>query len=316
MIMHDIWNPWHGCRKYSTGCANCYAEYLDKQYGSQKHFSDIFKTKNFDYPIQKKRDGSYKIKSGELIRINMASDTFLEEADEWRYDMWKMIKIRSDVAFIIITKRANRIIDCLPKDWGGGYENVFLNVTTENQEKADERIPILKEVPAKHKGIMVTPMLEEIHIEKYLSEHFIELVTCGGENYDGPRKCCYEWVQSLSKQCEEFCTNLIFMETGTNFWKDGKQYLIKSKKNQAAQAYASGESKKFYDINFNLVDMYGNPLKEDNKYVKQYNKNTCIHCPSIENCNGCSKCGKCENPILVSRKDIDNIKKQEMANRI
>jgi protein gp37 len=27
--MHDIWNPWHGCRKCSEGCANCYMYYLD-----------------------------------------------------------------------------------------------------------------------------------------------------------------------------------------------------------------------------------------------------------------------------------------------
>nr|WP_278849220.1 DUF5131 family protein [Megamonas funiformis] len=28
--MHDIWNPWHGCLKYSEGCKNCYMYYLDK----------------------------------------------------------------------------------------------------------------------------------------------------------------------------------------------------------------------------------------------------------------------------------------------
>lgn len=22
--MHDIWNPWHGCVRVSSGCANCY----------------------------------------------------------------------------------------------------------------------------------------------------------------------------------------------------------------------------------------------------------------------------------------------------
>ena len=27
--MHDIWNPWHGCRKCSEGCLNCYMYYLD-----------------------------------------------------------------------------------------------------------------------------------------------------------------------------------------------------------------------------------------------------------------------------------------------
>ena len=27
--MHDIWNPWHGCRKCSEGCQNCCMYYLD-----------------------------------------------------------------------------------------------------------------------------------------------------------------------------------------------------------------------------------------------------------------------------------------------
>ncbi len=26
--MHDIWNPWHGCRKCSEGCQNCYMYYM------------------------------------------------------------------------------------------------------------------------------------------------------------------------------------------------------------------------------------------------------------------------------------------------
>ena len=38
----------------------------------------------------------------------------------------------------LLTKRAHRIQDCLPADWGEGYENVMLQVTTENQARADE----------------------------------------------------------------------------------------------------------------------------------------------------------------------------------
>ncbi|MDE6780547.1 MAG: phage Gp37/Gp68 family protein, partial [Ruminococcus sp.] len=29
--MMQIWNPWHGCRKYSEGCDHCYMYYLDTQ---------------------------------------------------------------------------------------------------------------------------------------------------------------------------------------------------------------------------------------------------------------------------------------------
>lgn len=43
----DIWNPWHGCRKYSEGCDHCYMYYLDNERG--KSGGEIYKVKtNFD----------------------------------------------------------------------------------------------------------------------------------------------------------------------------------------------------------------------------------------------------------------------------
>ena len=103
--MHDIWNPWHGCRKYSEGCENCYMFYQDKE--REKDGSVIYKVKtNFNLPLKKDRQGNFKIKSGEHIRLCMTSDFFLEEADKWREEVWDMIRIRSDVHFWILTKRA------------------------------------------------------------------------------------------------------------------------------------------------------------------------------------------------------------------
>ncbi|MBR1896932.1 MAG: DUF5131 family protein, partial [Pyramidobacter sp.] len=28
--MRTIWNPWHGCRRVSEGCAHCYMYFLDR----------------------------------------------------------------------------------------------------------------------------------------------------------------------------------------------------------------------------------------------------------------------------------------------
>ena len=39
----DIWNPWHGCRKYSEGCDHCYMYYLDNERG--KSGGEIYKVK-------------------------------------------------------------------------------------------------------------------------------------------------------------------------------------------------------------------------------------------------------------------------------
>ena len=90
--MSTIWNPWHGCHKFSPGCLHCYVYRRDESIG--KNPAEVVKTASFDLPIQKKRDGSYRIPPGETVYAVMTSDFFVEEADEWRDDIWKMIRIR------------------------------------------------------------------------------------------------------------------------------------------------------------------------------------------------------------------------------
>ena len=228
--MHDIWNPWHGCVKCSEGCENCYMYYLDDM--RDKSGAEIYLTSSARYPLSKDRKGRYKIQSGEKISVCMTSDFFLEEADEWRGQAWDIMRMRSDVIFILVTKRPERIADCLPADWGDGWENIFLNVTTENQKRADQRIPVLLDLPFKHKGIYVAPILGPVKLGKYLDSGQIEQVVCGGENYGGRRPCDFDWVKSLREECESRDITFCFMETGTTFIKDGKQYTLNGKRLQ------------------------------------------------------------------------------------
>ena len=287
--MHDIWNPWHGCVKKSEGCTHCYMYFLDRQ--RNQDGSKIYKVKNnFNYPLQKDKSGSFKIKSGEHIRVCLTSDFFLEEADEWRNDIWKIIKQRPDVEFSLLTKRPERVFDCLPSDWSDGWENVFFSVTTENQKRADERIPILFELPFKHKGVMVAPFIAPVSLEKYLSSGIIEQVIAGGENYDGSRVCKYEWVKKLYDECVNANTMFCFIETGTVFEKDGKIYRIPNKRIQSEMAYKSGLQFKGKPINIKL-EMPKDLFNVD-VYQKRWSKN-CETCGSRLICNGCSFCGKC-----------------------
>ncbi len=290
--MHDIWNPWHGCTKKSEGCNHCYMYYLDKK--RDKDGSIIFKTKNgFDYPLHKDKQGKYKIKAGELIRVCMTSDFFLEEADEWRNDVWKIINIRSDVKFYILTKRPERILDHLPINWNDGYDNVILNVSCENQIRADERIPILLEIPAKHKGIMIAPIIGPINITSYLETNQIEQVTSGGENYDGLRICHFDWIKNLSVECRNANVSFDFIETGTRFMKDDKIYYLPSKKLQSQMAYKSNVRFKGKEISFILKNEEGIIIPQNELYVPKYYDN-CLECGSRPICNGCCKCGKCK----------------------
>lgn len=290
--MHDIWNPWHGCVKCSEGCQHCYMYFLDRM--RDKNGADVYKTKTgFTYPIQKDKTGKYKIQSGELIRVCMTSDFFLEEADEWRNEAWEIMRQRRDVKFFLLTKRPERVKDCLPSDWGDGWENIFFNVSCENQRRADERIPILLDLPFKHKGIMCAPFIGAITIEKYLMSGQIEQVICGGENYDGARLCNFDWVKALRQECKAHNITFCFIETGTHFMKDGKSYHLPKKQVQSEMAFKSNMSFAGKPLQFKLTDCFGMPILESELYVPHYRKN-CEKCGSRLICNGCADCGRCK----------------------
>lgn len=267
--------------------------FLDKQ--RQQNGRHIYKVKNnFDYPLQRDKTGQYKVKSGEQLRVCMTSDFFLSEADLWRDGVWKMIKKRSDIVFFLLTKRPERVPQCLPDDWGDGWENVFFNVTCENQTRADERIPILFDLPFKHKGIMVAPFIGSVSIRPYLSRGIIEQVACGGENYDGSRPLKYDWVQSLYRECVEEDVTFCFMETGTHFIKDGKKYYIPNKRLQSEMAYKSGLQYQGKPIHFKLSYVeQGDLFSSDRIYKKQFGE-VCQTCGSRLICNGCTACGLCQ----------------------
>ncbi|MBQ4466252.1 MAG: DUF5131 family protein [Oscillospiraceae bacterium] len=289
--MHDIWNPWHGCIKKSEGCDNCYMYFLDRM--RDMDGAKIFRTKTgFNYPIQKDRKGNYKIQSGEMIRVCMTSDFFLAEADAWRDEAWELMRIRSDVIFFLLTKRPERVAEHLPKDWGDGWDNIFFNVTAENQRRADERIPILLELPFKHKGVMCAPFIGQVSLRSYLETGQIEQVLCDGENYDGARPCHFEWVKLLRQECVDNNVTFVFCGTGRRFVKDGKLYKIEGNGLQSQQAYKSGMSFQGKPMHFDLYDSLGYPIAEEDRYKPVF-RERCKTCGMRPACNGCSQCGRC-----------------------
>ena len=227
-----IYNPWHGCHKYSEGCVNCYVYRRDDSIG--KDASVITRTASFYMPLAKKKNGEYRMAPGSHIYCCMTSDFFLEDADPWREEVWKMIRERSDVDFTIITKRISRVNECLPEDWGEGYDNVTICCTMESQKQADIRLPILKELPLKHRKIICEPLLTPIDFHGQLN-YMIEGVTCGGESGDRARVCDYDWILDIRRQCIEKDIPFYFKQTGANFRKDNRTYSIE-RRYQMSQA--------------------------------------------------------------------------------
>lgn len=59
--MNVTWNMWHGCKKISAGCANCYVYRTDSKF--DKDSSRISKNKSFNMPVEKYKNGEYKLKA-------------------------------------------------------------------------------------------------------------------------------------------------------------------------------------------------------------------------------------------------------------
>ena len=50
-----LWNPWHGCEKYSAGCLHCYVYRTDSRF--DKDSKKVTKNSDFDLPLRLSRDG-------------------------------------------------------------------------------------------------------------------------------------------------------------------------------------------------------------------------------------------------------------------
>lgn len=233
-----MWNLWHGCHKLSTGCMHCYVYRGDSKRGIDS--SVVAKTASFGLPIQrKKRDGTYKIPSGTLVYTCFTSDFFLEDADRWRAEAWAMIRERSDLRFLMITKRIDRLHVELPGDWGDGYENVTICCTVENQDRADYRLPIFRTAPVRHKSIICEPLLDRVDLIPHDIGGWAEQVVAGGESGADARPCNFDWVMELRNLCEREHVSFWFKQTGAKFVKDGKLYSI-PRRLQHSQARKAG----------------------------------------------------------------------------
>ena len=221
--MAVTWNPWHGCRPVSPGCQNCYVYAMDRLHGRDS--SQIYRTRTFDLPLAKDRQGAFKIPSGTLVYTCFTSDFFLEEADPWRPRAWEIIRRRRDLQFLFITKRIHRFWDCIPSDWGSGYPNVHIGCTAEDQQRAEERLPLFLRAPICRRSIACEPLLGPIDLSPYLGPEITE-VLAGGESGRHARVCDFQWILDLRSQCIQAQVPFAFHQTGAKLKKDGRLYTI------------------------------------------------------------------------------------------
>ena len=121
-----MWNPWRGCKKCSEGCRYCYIHKGDAKRGVDT--SIIEKTKDFAKPIERLKNGNYKMKSS-IVYTCFSTDFLIEEADGWRSECWQMIKEREDCTFLFLNVSSN----C-------SFFNPFISVDAQAREECRECI--------------------------------------------------------------------------------------------------------------------------------------------------------------------------------
>ncbi len=193
-----------GCWKISPGCAHCYADGLSRRYGHDvwgkgKH-RRTFGAKHWAEPLQWNAAAA---QAGRRARVFCSSmtDWALDDAviASERAKLWDLIRRTPHLDWQLLTKRADRIIDCLPSDWGDGYPNVWLGVSCENREHGLPRADILREIPAVVRFLSVEPLLEDLGA---IDLQGIDWVIVGGESGPKYRPMDHAWARSLRDQCD------------------------------------------------------------------------------------------------------------------
>lgn len=163
--------------------------------------------------------------------------------------------------FHVLTKRPRRALEYyeyyrerLAVEWGGRWNmekelaHVHLGVTAENQEMADERIPVLLQIPAAIHFVSCEPLLGWIRIDPYFPRYDyrptyayyraaypgmankpvklqdgLNLVIAGAETGPGKRPMKLDWTRSLRDQCQDAGTPFFFKrDSDGNRMLDGR----------------------------------------------------------------------------------------------
>lgn len=199
-------NFWMGCTRVGPGCAHCYAETAMTRYG--RDFSTVTRTKTWGDAFKWQRAAAAAGRTERVFTCSW-SDFFHEKADPWREEAWAVIKSCPNLQFQILTKRADRIASCLPKDWGEGYPNAWLGVSVENPSFLS-RVDILRKIPARVRFISAEPLLAPLPT---LNLNGIHWLIVGGESGPGFRPMPHEWARELRDKAKASGTAFFFKQS-------------------------------------------------------------------------------------------------------
>ena len=217
-----VWNPVTGCTKVSEGCRNCYAEGIAKRFWGERKFSDVQ-----CHPERFNALGRLG-KTSKRVFVNSMSDLFHKDVPlDFISEVFAEMAVHPLHTFIVLTKRPQRMaeaVDYFGGDLWRGYKNIWLGVSVENQQAADERIPYLLQTPAPVRFVSCEPLLGPVDLVKGMHGgkvdepidpvSRIDWAICGGESGPHARPMHPDWVRSLRDQCQAARVPFFFKQWG------------------------------------------------------------------------------------------------------
>ncbi|MBI3962587.1 MAG: DUF5131 family protein [Deinococcus sp.] len=233
---------------------NCYAEAMAKRLAGRAGYAAPWKpwtAPNAKYNIRLRPElllQPLRWRKPQRIFVNSMSDLFHEQVpDEFIADVYATMAQARQHTFLVLTKRLKRALDWYrwfvaqsPTVAGDVYEtlfgrtmpwplpNVWLGVSVEDQRTADERLPILMQVPAAVRFISAEPLLGPLDGCPWTTTWIrcqhgnfapepdspcqpcgcwpdraaIDLVIIGGESGPHFREMDMAWARDLIAQCQ------------------------------------------------------------------------------------------------------------------
>lgn len=241
----ETWSPVTGCTPISPGCANCYAKRMAETrlrgragYPQDEPFRVTVHEDRLDEPLRwrKSRGVVFCCSMGDLFH-----DRVMSSWDLTLLEIHRAILHASHTQFVILTKR--------PENAGLWYRTVWalaappipnltLGVSVENQAAADERIPVLLDIPVARRVVSCEPLLGELDLSPWLPMRccidavadkecdcpgmrinvpgpYIDGVICGAETGAGARPMDPDWARQIRRDC-------IYSNTPFFFKKDSQ----------------------------------------------------------------------------------------------
>jgi protein gp37 len=174
------------------------------------------------------------------------SDFFHPDADQWRDDAWRIIATTQQHTYLILTKRPERIIDCVPwaRDNPSIYDNMSLSPTgvlfggpprydpwphvwigtSVESMRWIHRLDELARAPVAHRFVSAEPLLGCVSVLEWLASRAapLEWVIVGGESGPDARPMEMGWARKIRNECAHYGVPFFLKQLGG--WPDARSH--------------------------------------------------------------------------------------------